>query len=47
MVVTEIRLQGTIKYNDEGEAVEQINKENARILDGMLRQRTSRKTKDI
>ena len=43
--VTEIRLQGTIKYNDEGEAVEQINKENARILDGMLRQRQAERQK--
>ena len=43
--VTEIRLQGTIKYNDDGEAIEQINKENARILDGMLRQKQADRQK--
>ena len=43
--VTEIRLQGTIKYNDDGEPIEQINKENARILDGMLRQKQADRQK--
>lgn len=37
--VTEIRFHGTIKHDDDGNAIEQINKENARMLDGMLRQR--------
>ncbi len=43
--VTEIRLHGTIKHNDEGEPIEQINKENARMLDGMLRQREAERQK--
>lgn len=36
--VTELRLHGTLEHNEKGEVISQINKENARILDGMLRQ---------
>ena len=43
--VTELRLHGTIKHNDEGEPIEQINKENARMLDGMLRQKQADRQK--
>ena len=36
--LNELRLHGTIKHNLDGEPIENINKENARMLDGMLRQ---------
>jgi hypothetical protein len=39
--LTELRFHGTIEHNEDGEKVSQINKENARILDGMLRQKNA------
>lgn len=36
--ISEIRLHGTIEHNEKGEKVAQINKESARMFDGMLRQ---------
>jgi len=36
--VTELRLHGVIPHNDEGIPIAQIDKEAARMLDGMLRQ---------
>jgi len=36
---TEIRLHGTTEYGEDGEKISGINKETARMLDGMLRQK--------
>lgn len=36
--VTELRLHGTLEHDEQGNVISQINKENARMLDGMLRQ---------
>lgn len=36
--VTELRLHGILTYDDSGELTKQIDKESARILEGMLRQ---------
>lgn len=37
--IVELRLHGTIEHNEQGEKISQINKEAARMFDGMLRQR--------
>lgn len=37
--ISELRLHGTLEIDETGEIISQINKEAARMLDGMLRQR--------
>jgi len=39
--VKELTLLGTIEHDEEGNKVGHVNKENARILDGMLRQKSA------
>lgn len=43
--ITELRLHGTLTYDDEGNPIAQINKEAARIFEGMLRQINADKQK--
>jgi len=43
--ISELRLHGTLEVNEAGEFISQINKKDARILDGMLRQRSVNKQK--
>ena len=43
--ITELRLHGTLTYDEQGEPISQINKEAARMFEGMLRQINADKQK--